>query len=108
MRRSKAPRRDICGQADRGAVGLCSVGHCRQRLRDARSAGVFAIGLAVGTFAVIELMGPGIGNVLGTYRGVPLLIFVMTGVVVGQMRDLRTEIESELAQRRKVEHEFPA
>ena len=71
-----------------------------------RVALVFAIGLAVVTFAVIELMGPGIGNVLGTYRGVPLLIFVMTGVVVGHLRDLRTVIEGELAQRREVEREL--
>lgn len=66
----------------------------------------FTIGLAGVTVLVIELLGPGMDVVLGTYRGIPFLIFAMTGIVVGHLRDLRTEIESELDHRRQVESEL--
>ncbi|MGH8871408.1 MAG: sensor histidine kinase, partial [Acidimicrobiia bacterium] len=71
-----------------------------------RVAVAFTIGLAGVTVLVIELLGPGMDVVLGTYRGIPFLIFAMTGIVVGHLRDLRTEIESELDHRRQVESEL--
>jgi signal transduction histidine kinase len=63
----------------------------------------FTIGLAGVTMLVIELGGPGMDVVLATYRGIPLLMFVMTGIVVGRLRDLHLGIEKELERRRLVE-----
>ena len=71
-----------------------------------RVAAAFIVGLTVATVLVIELVGPGLDAVLGVYRGIPFLMFVMIGIVVGRLRDLKTEIEKELDQRRQVELEL--
>jgi len=71
-----------------------------------KSALVVLAGLIVATSLVVELVGPGISTILRTYRGVPLLMFVLTGIVVGRLRDVRTTLEQELEQRRKVELEL--
>ncbi|MGH8950412.1 MAG: ATP-binding protein [Acidimicrobiia bacterium] len=71
-----------------------------------RVAMVFAGGLIVVTVLAIEVIGPGFGVVFETYQGIPLLMFVLIGLVVGRLRDLRTEIEEELGHRRRVELEL--
>src|SRR3970282_2371708 len=71
-----------------------------------RVALAFMAGLTAFTVLVIELIGPGIGGVVETYRGIPFLMFVMIGIVVGRLRDLRIEIEKELGHRRRVELEL--
>ncbi|MEX2622379.1 MAG: HAMP domain-containing sensor histidine kinase [Acidimicrobiia bacterium] len=71
-----------------------------------RYALVVAAGLIVATGLVVELVGRGIDNIVGTYRGIPLLMFVMTGIVVGRLRDVRTTLEYELEHRKKVEVEL--
>lgn len=62
--------------------------------------------LVVATGLVFELAGPGVATILATYRGVPLLMFALTGIVVGRLRDVRTTLEYELEERRKVELEL--
>jgi signal transduction histidine kinase len=62
--------------------------------------------VVVATGLVFELAGPGIATILATYRGVPLLMFALTGIVVGRLRDVRTTLEHELEERRKVELEL--
>jgi hypothetical protein len=52
-----------------------------------RAGVVLMIGLTAATVLVIELIGPGRGAVFETYRGIPLLMFVMIGIVVGRLRD---------------------
>src|SRR5680860_197 len=71
-----------------------------------RIAVAFVVGLTAATVLVIELIGPGMDAVVETYRGIPFLMFVMIGLVVGRLRDLRTEIEKELGHRRRVELEL--
>ena len=71
-----------------------------------RVAAAFVVGLVVATFLAIELIGPGMGTVFEAYRGIPLLMFVLIGLVVGRLRDLGTEIEEELGRRRQVELEL--
>ena len=71
-----------------------------------RVAVAFMIGLAAATVLVIELFGPGLDVVFETYRGIPFLMFVMIGLVVGRLRDLHTKIEKELQHRRRVELEL--
>lgn len=71
-----------------------------------RAAVMVMVCLTVATGLVVELIGPGIGAILRTYRGIPLFMFVMTGVVVGRLRDVRTAMEHELEQRRRVELEL--
>ena len=64
------------------------------------------IGLIVVTGLVLGRVGPGLDAILGTYRGIPLLMFVMTGIVVGRLRDVRTTLESEIEHRSRVETEL--
>jgi signal transduction histidine kinase len=71
-----------------------------------RTALVVMAVLVVATGLVVELVGPGISTILRTYRGVPFVMFVVTGVVVGRLRDVRTTLEHELEERRKVELEL--
>ncbi len=71
-----------------------------------RVALVVMTGLIAATILVLVLSGPGLGTILRTYRGLPLLMFVTTGAVVGWLRDVRTAMEAELEQRRKVELEL--
>lgn len=71
-----------------------------------RVALAFVVGLTAATVLVIELIGPGMDVVFEKYRGIPFLMFVMIGLVVGRLRDLRTEIEKELGHRRRVELEL--
>ncbi|HZD24291.1 MAG TPA: histidine kinase dimerization/phospho-acceptor domain-containing protein, partial [Acidimicrobiia bacterium] len=71
-----------------------------------RVALAFVVGLTAATVLVVELVGPGMGVVFETYRGIPFLMFVMIGIVVGRLRDLRIEVEKELAHRRRVELEL--
>jgi signal transduction histidine kinase len=71
-----------------------------------RVSAVFAVGLLIAIFAVLELVGPGAGVILETYRGIPALMLVVVGVVVGRMRDLQVALESELETRRRVEAEL--
>jgi signal transduction histidine kinase len=65
-----------------------------------------AVGLVAVTMAIIEVSGPGMDAVLATYRGIPLLAFVVTAIVVGRFRDLSTAMEEELERRRQVEIEL--
>lgn len=65
-------------------------------------------GLIAATSLVVELLGPGIYTILRTYRGIPLLMFLMTGIVLGRLRDVRTTLEHELEHRRAVERELRA
>jgi signal transduction histidine kinase len=71
-----------------------------------RVALAFMVGLTALTVVVIELIGPGMGAVFETYRGIPFLMFVLIGIVVGRLRDLHLEIERELGHRRRVELEL--
>ncbi|MGH8915884.1 MAG: sensor histidine kinase [Acidimicrobiia bacterium] len=71
-----------------------------------RTALAVMAGLLVFTGLVLEVRGPGVDTIVGTYRGIPLLMFVMTGIVVGRLRDVRTMMEQELEHRRKVEAEL--
>jgi len=61
------------------------------------------IGLIVATGLAIELIGPGIAAVFETYQGIPLLMFIMIGVVVGRLHDVNAKRGRELEQRRQVE-----
>ena len=64
------------------------------------------VGLAVVTGVILNLLGPGVDLMFRTYRGIPLLMLVMVGVVVGRLRDMGTELEQELEHRRQVEMEL--
>jgi len=71
-----------------------------------RAAILVMVGLTLATGLVLALRGPGVGPILRTYRGIPLLMFALTGAVVGRLRDVRNEIERELEHRRQVELEL--
>ena len=57
--------------------------------------------VVVATGLVFELAGPGVASILATYRGVPLLMFALTGIVVGRLGDrLGTRIAGRTHRRR--------
>ena len=68
-----------------------------------RVALVFVVGLIAATVLVFQLIGPGMDAMFETYRGIPILMFVMIGLVVGRLRGLHTKIDKELRHRRQVE-----
>ena len=63
-------------------------------------------GLVAVTGFVLARVGPGLDAIVGTYRGIPLLMFVMTGLVVGRLRDVGATLESEIEHRARVETEL--
>ena len=72
-------------------------------LKTAMAVMVVLIGV---TGLVLARVGPGLSAIVGTYRGIPLLMFVMTGIVVGRLRDVGTSLESEIEHRARVETEL--
>jgi signal transduction histidine kinase len=68
----------------------------------------FLVVVSVGTIGVIEFLGPGFGQVFQTYKGIPLLMLIVVGLVVGRLRDLRVEMDLQLQHSRKIESELRA
>jgi len=71
-----------------------------------RFVAVFTVALAVVTFTLIEVSGPGIVETLTTYRGIPIVMLLGIGLVVGRLRDLTGRLTEELEHSRKVEEEL--
>lgn len=59
--------------------------------------------LAIGTVAVVEWVGPGFGQMIQTYRGIPIVMLILMGLVVGRLRDLSDEMKWQLERSKKVE-----
>lgn len=66
------------------------------------------VGLAAATILVIEGLGPGFGELFRIYRGIPVLILVMVGLVVGRLRDVTDAMKRELEHSQAVELELRA
>ncbi|MGA8039508.1 MAG: HAMP domain-containing sensor histidine kinase [Acidimicrobiia bacterium] len=71
-----------------------------------RFVAIFIGALGVGTVALIEWFGPGFGHLLQTYRGIPILILILMGLVVGRLRDVSDEMGRQLERSRIVEAEL--
>jgi signal transduction histidine kinase len=68
----------------------------------------FLVVVSLGTIGAIEFLGPGFGQVFQTYRGIPLLMLIVVGLVVGRLRDLRVEMDLQLQHSRRIESELRA
>jgi signal transduction histidine kinase len=64
--------------------------------------------LLVITSVVVELLGAGVMETVSVYRGIPILMLVVVGVVVGRLHDVSVAMAKEIQRSRFVERELRA
>lgn len=64
--------------------------------------------LLVATAVILETAGVGVAQTLSTYRGIPILMLVIVGVVVGQLHDVSVAMAKEVQRARLAEHDLRA
>lgn len=69
---------------------------------------VFFLVLAAATIVALEVVGPGLAETMGIYRGIPLLVLFMIGLVTGRLHDLNAELDRQLHESRVIETELRA
>lgn len=73
-----------------------------------RAALVVTVTLLLATSLILELIGSGVAETVSTYRGIPILMLVVMGVVVGRLHDVSVAMAKEIQRSRLVEHELRA
>ncbi|HEU4320328.1 MAG TPA: HAMP domain-containing sensor histidine kinase [Acidimicrobiia bacterium] len=64
--------------------------------------------LLVVTAVILETVGVGVAETLSTYRGLPILMLVIVGVVVGRLHDVSVAMAKEVQRARLAEHDLRA
>jgi signal transduction histidine kinase len=62
--------------------------------------------LLLATSLIIELLGAGVAETVSTYRGIPILMLVVAGVVVGRLHDVSKAMAEEIQRSRLTENQL--
>jgi signal transduction histidine kinase len=65
-------------------------------------------GLLLVTGVIVETVGIGVAETLSTYRGIPIIMLVVVGVVVGRLHDVSVALAKEVQRSRLAEHDLRA
>ncbi len=73
-----------------------------------RAALLTTAAMLIATGLILEVFGVGIAETVSTYRGIPILMVVLVGAVVGRLHDVSVAMAREVQRARLAEHELRA